>query len=140
MKTVIVTGGAGDIGSATIHAYHMQGYNVVIADLPHLERNAKDILSSLSDPSRALYIPTDVTSWKDMQHLFRETKHKFGRVDVVVANAGLMESKGFFDFSGEEDEQGELNEPFEAWRVVDVNLKGGMNSKCPRISTTLHGH
>jgi NAD(P)-dependent dehydrogenase (short-subunit alcohol dehydrogenase family) len=62
-----------------------------------------------------------------MQGLFRETKKKFGQVDIVVANAGMMESKGFFDF--EEDEQGELMEAIEAGKIIDVNLKGTMNSE-----------
>jgi NAD(P)-dependent dehydrogenase (short-subunit alcohol dehydrogenase family) len=61
-----------------------------------------------------------------MRSLFRTTREKFGQVDIVIANAGLMESKGFFEF--EEDENGELQEPKEAYRVVDVNLKGSMNS------------
>ncbi|KAH7382236.1 hypothetical protein BKA66DRAFT_418641 [Pyrenochaeta sp. MPI-SDFR-AT-0127] len=125
-KTVIVTGGAGGIGAQTIRAYHSHGCNVVIADLP-LARDAADaLISSLSDSCRALYHPTNIVNWDDMKALFRETKKKFGQVDIVIANAGLMESKGFFDF--EEDEQGELKEPSEAWRVIDVNLKGSMNT------------
>jgi hypothetical protein len=39
----------------------------------------------------------------------------------------MMESKGFFDF--EEDEQGELMEAIEAGKIIDVNLKGTMNSE-----------
>lgn len=62
-----------------------------------------------------------------MRALFRETKSRFGQVDIVVANAGLMESNGFYEF--EEDENGELKEPLEAYRIVDVNLKGTMNSE-----------
>jgi NAD(P)-dependent dehydrogenase (short-subunit alcohol dehydrogenase family) len=74
-----------------------------------------------------MYHPTDITSWSDMQRLFRETKSRFGQVDLVVANAGIMESKGFFEF--EEDERGELMEDMGAGKVIDVNLKGTMNSK-----------
>ncbi|KAL1595354.1 hypothetical protein SLS59_008285 [Nothophoma quercina] len=61
-----------------------------------------------------------------MRSLFRATKEKFGQVDIVIANAGLMESKGFFDF--EEDEKGELKESKEADKVIGVNLKGSMNT------------
>lgn len=125
-KTVIVTGSAAGIGAQTIRTYASHGCNVVIADLPSSSSAANTIISSLPDPSRALYQPANITNWEDMKALFRETKKKFGQVDIVVANAGLMESKGFFDF--EEDDQGELKEPSEAWRVIDVNLKGTMNS------------
>ncbi|KAF2845833.1 NAD(P)-binding protein [Plenodomus tracheiphilus IPT5] len=127
-KTVIVTGSAGGIGAQTIRTYHSHGCNVVIADLPSTKDAAKAIISSLADPSRAMYHATSVTLWDDMKTLFRETKIRFGQIDIVVANAGIMERKGFFDFEGEEDENGELEEPTESWRVIDVNLKGAMNT------------
>ncbi|KAF1945748.1 NAD(P)-binding protein [Clathrospora elynae] len=125
-KTVIVTGGANGIGAQTIRKYHYHGCNVVIADLPSSKDVATSLISSFSDPSRTLYHPTNIVNWDDMRSLFRETKRKFGQVDVVIANAGLMESKGFFDF--EDDEGGELKELTESGRVVDVNLKGSMNN------------
>ncbi|EAT80710.2 hypothetical protein SNOG_11666 [Parastagonospora nodorum SN15] len=125
-KTIIVTGSANGIGAQTIRSYHSAGCNVVIADLPFTKDAAEAVISSLSDPGRAMYHPTDITSWNDIRVLFRETKNRFGQIDVVVANAGLMESKGFFEF--EEDEAGELKEPVEAYKVVDVNLKGTMNN------------
>lgn len=126
-KTVIVTGGAGGIGAQTIRSYHSAGCNVVIADLPFAKDNAEALISSLSDTSRAMYHPTNIIDWGDMQALFRETKNRFDQIDIVIANAGLMESKGFFDL--EEDDTGELKEPTEAYKIVDVNLKGTMNSE-----------
>ena len=125
-KTVIVTGGAGGIGAQTIRSFHAQGCNVVIADLPFAKGAAEALISTLSDPNRALFHETDITNWDAMRSLFRATKEKFSQVDIVIANAGLMESKGFFDF--EEDENGELTEPKEAYKIIDVNLKGTMNS------------
>ncbi|KAJ4993737.1 short chain dehydrogenase [Stagonosporopsis vannaccii] len=125
-KTVIVTGGAGGIGAQTIRAFHAHGCNVVIADLPFAQGAAEALIASLSDPCRALFCETDITRWDMMRNLFRASKEKFGQVDIVIANAGLMESKGFFDF--EEDENGELLEPTEAYKIVDVNLKGSMNT------------
>ena len=125
-KTVIVTGGAGGIGAQTIRIFHAHGCNVVIADLSFAKDAAESIITSLSDTDRALYHETDITDWQAMRGLFRATKEKFGQVDIVIANAGLMESRGFFDF--DEDESGELKEPKEAYKIVDVNLKGTMNS------------
>lgn len=127
LKTAIVTGGANGIGAATVKTFHAQGYNVVIADLPHAESAANEIISNFRDPSQGMYVATDITDWNDMKRLFQKTKARFGRIDTVVANAGMMESRDFFDF--EEDENGELKEPVEAYKVVDVNLKGTMNSK-----------
>lgn len=130
-KTVIVTGGAGGIGAQTIRSYHSAGCNVVIADLPFAKDAAEELITALPEPKRAMFYPTNIINWDDMRALFRETKERFGQIDVVVANAGLMESKGFFDF--EEDEKGELKEPVESYKVVDVNLKGTMNSTCIRF-------
>ena len=61
-----------------------------------------------------------------MKTLYKKTIEKYGKVDIVVANAGIMESKDFFDL--EMDESGDLKEPVESYRVVDVNLKGTINS------------
>lgn len=136
-KTVIVTGGAGGIGAQTIRTYYSKGCNVVIADLPLAKDAAESLISSLPEPSRAIYQPTNIVHWEEMRALFREAKKKFGQVDIVVANAGMMESKGFFEF--EEDENGELKEPVEGYRVLDVNLKGTMNSKC-RCESLCYAH
>ncbi|KAI4651898.1 hypothetical protein J4E93_002094 [Alternaria ventricosa] len=125
-KTVIITGGANGIGAKTARTYHGHGCNIIIADLPSSSDAANALIASLTEPSRAQYHPTNVTSWHDIQALFRETKKTFGQVDIVVANAGTMESTGFFDF--EEDEHGELMEATEASRVIDINLKGTMNT------------
>ncbi|ORX99502.1 hypothetical protein BCR34DRAFT_495350 [Clohesyomyces aquaticus] len=125
-KTVIVTGGAGGIGAQTIRTFSEKGCNVVIADLPFAQEAAHALIPSLPHPERALYHPTNIVDWAQMQSLYRETINKFGQVDIVIANAGMMESQGFYDF--EEDENGELKEPTGAYRVIDVNLKGTMNN------------
>lgn len=125
-KTVIVTGGAGGIGAQTIRTYHETGCNVVIADLPFAREAAENLIASLSEPSRALYHPTNIVDWADIRLLFRTTVEKFRQVDIVIANAGIMESKEFYDF--EEDASGELKEPVDAYRVIDVNMKGTMNT------------
>jgi NAD(P)-dependent dehydrogenase (short-subunit alcohol dehydrogenase family) len=126
-KTAIITGGASGIGAQTIRAFASNNYNVVIADLPGAQLAAAQLISSLPNPSRGFFHPTNIVNWQDMQSLFRETKKKFGNIHVVVANAGMMESMGFFEF--EEDERGELKESVGSTRVVDVNLKGTMNSE-----------
>ncbi|KAF2686133.1 NAD(P)-binding protein [Lentithecium fluviatile CBS 122367] len=125
-KTAIITGGANGIGAQTIRTYHARGYNVVIADLPSAYPSAETLICSLSETSCAMFHPTNIVDWSSMQSLFRETKRRFGQVDVVVANAGLMESRGFFEF--EENEHGELREDVGSAKVVDVNLRGTMNT------------
>ncbi|OSS53617.1 hypothetical protein B5807_01271 [Epicoccum nigrum] len=125
-KTVIVTGGAGGIGGQTIRAFHAHGCNVVIADLPFARSAAESLVASLEGSDRVIFHETDITDWQAVRSLFRATREKFGQIDIVIANAGLMESKGFFEF--EEDDNGELQEPAEAYKIIDVNLKGTMNT------------
>jgi len=123
-KTAIITGGAGDIGSEIVRLFYKHGANVVIADLPSARKPADALATSLG--SRTIFVPTDITNWQSMLNLFAQTKDRFGSVEVVVANAGIMETKRFFDF--DLDENGELKELDESQNVIDVNLKGTMNS------------
>jgi NAD(P)-dependent dehydrogenase (short-subunit alcohol dehydrogenase family) len=123
-KTAIITGGAGGIGAATVRLFHSHGASIVVADLPQAHQAAEELVASLD--SRVTFIPTDILNWKSMLSLISQTKEKFGAVDFVIANAAIMETKHFFDM--EVDENGELREPREAYQVIDVNLKGTMNS------------
>jgi len=126
-RTAIVTGGANGIGAQTIKTFYELGANVVIADVSASREAARDLLSQLPDKDRAMFVPTDITVWADVQKLFNVTIERFGKIDIVVANAGIMESKPFFDL--ETDENGNLKEPIEAYKVLDVNLKGTANSR-----------
>lgn len=124
-KTAIVTGGANGIGLEVVKQFHAHGANIVIADLPGAQQAAEKAISSLGDNSRALFAPLNITLWEDVRQLFASTKERFGKVDIVVANAGIMETRRFFDF--EVDEEGNLKDDGSS-RVIDVNLKGTMNS------------
>ncbi|KUJ24010.1 NAD(P)-binding protein [Mollisia scopiformis] len=123
-KTAIITGGANGIVAEVVRLFHSHGANVVIADLLSTKTAAETLISSLS--SRVVFIPTDILTWQSMVSLFNQTVSLFGSVELVVANAGMMESKPYYEF--EEDENGDLKEPKESYRVIDVNLKGTMNT------------
>ncbi|KAK4941886.1 hypothetical protein LTR10_018216 [Elasticomyces elasticus] len=125
-KTAIVTGGANGIGAAIVRHYEALGANVVIADLPSAAASAEPLVNSLSNPSKALFVPVNITIWREISALFQRTKAHFGQIDYVVANAGIMETRGFFDF--ETDAGGNLMEDEGVYRVIDVNLNGTMNT------------
>ncbi|KAK7432515.1 hypothetical protein QQZ08_001080 [Neonectria magnoliae] len=124
-KTVIVTGGANGIGLETIRQCYANGANVVIADLASARKVAEDAIGNLGDASRALFVPVDIATWDEVRALFAATIERFLRVDIVVANAGVMETRGFFDF--EINAKGDLEDDGSG-RIVDVNLKGTMNT------------
>lgn len=128
--TAIVTGGANGIGAKTVSLLRRCGANVVIADLASSRPFATSLIDTMGTEHRdhLRFIATDITKWADVKHLFRETQKSYGGLHLVVANAGIMESKEVLDLNdtGEDDE---LREPLEAYRVFDVNLKGTFNSE-----------
>lgn len=128
-KTVLVTGGANGIGAAIVQAYASLDANIVVADLPSASSSARTLIDSLDHSGRAIFVPVDITDWTSMVGLFKAALSEFGKVDIVVANAGIMETKPFFDFDVDAS-TGELREESGLAKVVDVNLKGTMNSKC----------
>ncbi|KAL1984430.1 hypothetical protein VTN96DRAFT_9124 [Rasamsonia emersonii] len=122
-KTIIVTGGSNGIGAETVRVFYARGANVVIADLPSTESSATSLLSSLDDSSsRSLYVPANIVIWDDMKAVYSKTIERFGSVEIVVANAGIMESRPFFDMDNLD------KEPSEAYKVIDINVKGTMNT------------
>jgi len=84
----IITGGASGFGASIGLAYTREGANVVIADLN--ETLAEQLLSQLrASGAQAEFVRTDVSRSADMQALVARTLARFGRVDVMVNNAGM---------------------------------------------------
>jgi NAD(P)-dependent dehydrogenase (short-subunit alcohol dehydrogenase family) len=69
-------------------------------------------------PLQVTYQKCNVTIWSDIVQGFEETKKLHGRIDIVVANAGLNDKENLL--------KDDLEEP--DWRVLNVNLKGTMMS------------
>jgi NAD(P)-dependent dehydrogenase (short-subunit alcohol dehydrogenase family) len=68
------------------------------------------------------YTHCDVTSWSSQSSLFKSVFERRGHIDIVIANAGIVERREFLDDSLTED--GELKEP--DLSVLNVNLVGCM--------------
>ena len=126
-KTAVITGAAGGIGAATAALFSEHGANVVIADLDISRRAAEALIPTLARPDRAIFVPVDILNWADMQNLFKTAVSQFGRVDIVVANAGIMETSPVLDMDAV-DTNGDLAESLEAFKVIDVNIKGTLNT------------
>src|SRR4051812_22643458 len=110
-KVALVTGGARGIGFGTAQALHRRGASVAILDL-HAE-DAERAASQLGE-ERAFGLAADVTDRGAMQRAVATVVDRFGRLDVVVANAGIA-SRGA-------TMRAMSTESFE--RVLDVNLYG----------------
>ena len=83
-KTAMVTGGASGFGRGIAETFGREGANVVILDLN--QAGAQEVASSISN--HALAIEGDVTKKSDIERAVAQTVEQFGRLDIVVNNAG----------------------------------------------------
>ena len=86
-KTALITGAGSGICLALTQKLLSQNCNVVLADLS-LKPEAEDTISKF--PTQALFVRTDVTSWKDLETAFETAIMKFGSLDIVVPGAGIF--------------------------------------------------
>ncbi len=114
-KIAIVTGSARGIGKAIARALALQDYHIVICDVdePAIQGTTQEIAQLGVE---AIGIKVDVTRTAEVDHLFAETMQRFGRVDVLVNNAGITRDNLLIRMSEAE------------WdAVIAVNLKGAFN-------------
>lgn len=98
---VAVTGGARGIGEQTCRNFSKLGANVAVVDVAI--DTARELAGELtSDSSSAIAIETDVSSYDDAQEMVETVIHEFGRLDVLVNNAGLGTVKPFAESTVEE--------------------------------------
>lgn len=89
-RVVIVTGGAGGIGLATARRFAASRCNVVIADIDRAKAEAAAAGLKAGEGESAVGLACDVSQEEQVIATVRETIARFGRLDVVVNNAGLM--------------------------------------------------
>jgi NAD(P)-dependent dehydrogenase (short-subunit alcohol dehydrogenase family) len=87
-KVAIVTGGASGLGRATVELFAQHGANIVVADVNDV-RGAETVRAVEAASGHAVFVHTDVGSSQDMQAAVEFAEGTFGRVDAMVANAGI---------------------------------------------------
>ena len=100
-KVFLITGASTGIGEATARRAVDAGFNVVLAarSTEKLER-----LQAELGPESALAVTCDVADWQSQVNLVEQTLNRFGRIDVVFANAGFSKGSTFY---GGDDKPGE---------------------------------
>ena len=101
-KVAVVTGAAGGIGLAIAARLHAEGASVVIADLNAAAAEAAAAKLTAAGGGAAIGIACDVGSEEQVEAAVRTTVERFGRIDVIVNNAGLMTFKTLAEFTGDD--------------------------------------
>ncbi|ERM95587.1 hypothetical protein AMTRI_Chr08g207620 [Amborella trichopoda] len=112
-KVAVITGGARGIGEATARLFSRHGAKVVIADINDVSGEA--LAASLPG---ALYVHCDVSQESDVCNLIDRALTRYGRLDILFNNAGVLGSqsqgrKSILEF-----------DPDEFDRVMSVNVRG----------------
>ena len=120
-RVVLVTGGAAGIGKATALRFVEEGAKVVICDVNE-DVGGKTVNLLGADAS---YYKVNVTSRADVQTWIEAVIAKYGRIDVLVNNAGILRDGQLIKFK-EGQLTGQMAEA-DFDQVVSVNLKGVFN-------------
>ncbi|MEO1679084.1 MAG: SDR family NAD(P)-dependent oxidoreductase [Pseudomonadota bacterium] len=119
-KVVAITGASRGIGAAAARAFADEGARVVL-----LARSGDEIadLAGEIGPA-ALAVPCDVSRYWEMETAIKATVDAFGRLDILIGNAGIVQPIGHMDGLDPD-----------AWgQTIDINLKGvfhGMHAALP---------
>ena len=109
-KVAVITGAKSGIGLATARRFSKEGAKVVIADVEDAQQEVESIAVNGRD---ATFVRVDVSNEADACELMRQSVGKYGRIDVLVNNAGIELARKATDTTEEE------------WdRLMGVNLKG----------------
>lgn len=110
-KTVIITGASSGIGYALAEEYLKRGYNVV-GNARTAER-LQAAAAKLGNPANFLQVAGDIAKPATAKALFAEAIAVFGKVDILINNAGIFIPKPVTDYTEEEVDA-----------IVNTNLKG----------------
>jgi NADP-dependent 3-hydroxy acid dehydrogenase YdfG len=130
-KSVVITGASSGLGEATARLLSAQGASVALG------ARRVDRLKSLADEltkrgGKALAVATDITSSDRVKQLVETAVRTFGRIDVMINNAGLMPQSPL--------ERLKIDD----WdRMIDVNIKGvlyGIAAALPYMKQNKAGH
>ena len=100
-KVVIVTGAANGIGKEIAMTYSQNGATVVLGDINE-EAGKETVGVILNNRGKTEFVFTDVSKEESIQHLFSHVSENYGKVDILINNAGKSIFNDFFEMSVDE--------------------------------------
>ncbi|RLJ01567.1 MAG: hypothetical protein DRP10_03765 [Candidatus Aenigmatarchaeota archaeon] len=127
-RVAIVTGAMRGIGKAIALKLAKEGAKVVVTDVDQEE--CKEVVKEIEEMGRTgLALELDVTNEEDWHNAVKEVKEKFGKIDILINNAGICDLEEAGDISKME-------------KILSVNLKGtiiGCNAVLPLMIEQKYG-
>ncbi|KAK7931760.1 hypothetical protein PG985_002472 [Apiospora marii] len=129
-QTAVVTGGSSGIGLAMARYFASKGHHVYILDLGTEAGEAVAKQLSSEFPSATVsFKKSDVSSWDELARAFKDIYASRGRIDAVMANAGISEHGSSSLLAQEEEEPSQPS-----LKTLDVNMTGVVYSKHERLT------
>jgi 3-oxoacyl-[acyl-carrier protein] reductase len=113
-KVAIITGAGSGIGRETALLFAKEGAKVVVADMN--EKAGEETVAEININGEGFFVKLDVSSREQAKQMAKITLEKYGKIDVLINNAGIVQD-AFLSKMTEEQ-----------WdKVINVNLKGVFN-------------
>lgn len=124
-KVVLITGAAGGIGRTMVKKFAQGKAKLALNDISQAEAGLKSLVEELKKMGTlAKYFLADISKYEEVEKMMEEVKKEFGRLDVLVNNAGNIADRTLAKMTKEE------------WqKVIDVNLTGVFN--CSKLALPL---
>lgn len=127
-KSVLITGGSRGIGRETALLFAEKGYNVAFTYLNSKEK-AKNLEKEISEKFPGVIVQSfcaNVSSFEDMQKVGTQILKTFGKIDAVVANAGIAKISPILDCDEKDFDE-----------MINTNLKGVFNTLKPLLPSMI---
>ena len=113
-KVAVITGAGSGIGKETALLFAEEGARVVIADVN--EKAGEETVTQIKKNGEGFFVKLDVSNREQSKQMVKSTLEKYGRIDVLINNAGIVQD-AFLSKMTEEQ-----------WdKVININLKGVFN-------------
>ncbi len=123
-KVILITGASQGIGKAIALKFASLGAKVALNDIIFQEENLKIVKTEIESAGQEVeYFLADVSKLEEVEKMMQEIQAKFGRLDVLINNAGITKDRTLAKMTSEE------------WqKVIDVNLTGVFNCSKSALS------